>query len=196
MQTAHAAAFDADHPDATPAGENRSGRAQWDRRGMTVRCAAESMHMAIAVPASLKALHESLHATLKRATREPGRTGEAARKLIHHLERQFAREEEFALPALALLPALSRGEVAPDQRDAVRLVDQLSDERASLLEAYRGIRVELRAFAGAAEAEGKPEYLDLIEDLVMYARLAEEVLYPAALLAAAFIRREDGQTKP
>jgi len=149
----------------------------------------------LAVPASLKALHESLHATLQRATREPGRTGEVARKLMRLLERQFAREEEFALPALALLPALARGERVPGGGETLRLVDKLADERSSLLEAYRGIRVELRALAGAAEAEGKPEYLSVVEDLVMYARLAEEVLYPAALLAGAFIRREGGLEK-
>jgi hypothetical protein len=152
--------------------------------------------MTIAVPASLKALHESLHATLKRATREPDRTGAAARRLLPLLERQFDREEVFALPTLSLLPLLAQGDAAPGSRDALRLVDQLSDERASLLEAYRGIRVELRALAGAAEAEGKAEYLDLVEDLVMYARLAEEVLYPAALLAGAFIRRANGPAGP
>lgn len=151
--------------------------------------------MVAAVPASLKALHESLHATLKRATRETGRTGEAARKLLPLLERQFEREEAFALPMLSLLPSLAQGDPAPATHDALRLVDQLSDERASLLAAYRGIRVELRTLAAAAEAGGKPEYLDVVEDLVMYARLAEEVLYPAALLAGAFIRREAGQAK-
>ena len=148
--------------------------------------------MELVVPASLKALHESLHATLQRAAREPAKTGEAARKLLRLLERQFAREQDFALPALALLPALARGEDAPGCREALRLVEQLADERASLLEAYRGIRVEARALAAVAEAEGKSEYLGVVEDLVMYARLAEEVLYPAALLAAAFIRSQGG----
>jgi hypothetical protein len=105
---------------------------------------------------------------------------------------QFAREQDFALPALALLPALARGEDAPGCREALRLVEQLADERASLLEAYRGIRVEARALAAVAQAEGKSEYLGVVEDLVMYARLAEEVLYPAALLAAAFIRSQGG----
>jgi len=151
--------------------------------------------MELAVPASLKALHESLHATLQRATREPARTGEAARKLLRLLERHIAREQAFALPVLSLLPALARGEDAPGLQAVPRLLEQLAEERASLVEAYRGIRVEARALAAAAEADGRAEYLGVVEDLLMYARLAEEVLYPAAPVAGEVIRRRAGPTK-
>jgi hypothetical protein len=116
--------FDADHLLTARAAEHRSGRAQ--------RCASlRGVDMTIAVPASLKALHESLHATLKRATREADRTGAAARGLSPLLERQFDRDEVFALPTLSLLPPIAQCDAAPDTRDALRLVEQLSDKRVA-----------------------------------------------------------------
>lgn len=73
------------------------------------------------IPQSLKAGHESLHATLKRAMREPGRTGEAARKVAAIADGHFLREEKFVLPLLGLLPALARGESGAKVANAARL---------------------------------------------------------------------------
>src|SRR5689334_25339137 len=65
---------------------------------------------AFEIPASMRAEHEEIHAALERATQATGRVGEAARALAKVLHPHFVREEQIALPPLALLATLARGE--------------------------------------------------------------------------------------
>jgi hypothetical protein len=55
-----------------------------------------------------------LHARLVEATKERGAVGEAAREVARLLHPHFVREEEFALPPLALLADAARGNVRPE----------------------------------------------------------------------------------
>src|SRR5512134_3752529 len=81
----------------------------WRRRRMRT----EETTMRFEIPKPLQAEHEELHASLVRATREPGAVGEAAREVARRLHPHFVREEQFALPPLALLAELARGGVTP-----------------------------------------------------------------------------------
>ena len=64
--------------------------------------------MKFEIPKPLQVEHEELHARLVEATRQPGAVGEAAREVARLLHPHFVREEEFALPPLALLEKLAR----------------------------------------------------------------------------------------
>lgn len=141
------------------------------------------------IPQSLKAGHEALRATLKRAMREPGKTGEAARNLGSILDGHFLREEKFVMPLLALLPALAKGEAGATAADAVRRLDGLRSEIAGMVADHRQIADALHALAKAAEDEGKPDYVGFAEELIVHAHVEEEVLYPAALVAGEFVRK-------
>ena len=70
------------------------------------------------VPESLKNSHETLHAGLRRAMREPGHTGEAARRVMQIMDGHMLREEKFALRPLGLLKQLARGDTPADLADA------------------------------------------------------------------------------
>lgn len=147
--------------------------------------------MSLQVPVSLKSAHEGLHAALKRAMREPGRSGEAARRLMQVLDGHMMREEKFALRPLGLLKALARGETPAELADAAQLVQDFKTEMPQMIEEHRQIAELLRLFAREAETEGKHEYVELAEDLIQHAHLEEDVLYPAAMLVgkyAAFVR--------
>ena len=62
----------------------------------------------VEIPSSIRAEHDAIHDALERATQEPGRVGEAARALAKALHPHFVREEQIALPPLALLAPLAR----------------------------------------------------------------------------------------
>ena len=68
--------------------------------------------MRFQIPKPLQVEHEELHATLVKATKSPGAVGEAAREVARLLHPHFVREEEFALPPLALLACERDGDVA------------------------------------------------------------------------------------
>ena len=131
--------------------------------------------------------HEALRATLKRAMREPGKTGEAARELAGIADGHFLREEKFVAPLLALLPKLARGESGPEAATAPRMAQHLRRELPQMLEEHALITQTLREFLAAAEAEGHAEYVTFAEDMMLHARLEEQVIYPAAIVAGEYV---------
>lgn len=143
---------------------------------------------AVHIPESIKAEHEEIHARLVAATRAPGRTGEAARALADVLHPHFVREEEIALPPLGLLLPLSRGEAAPDMREAVAMADSLRAELPRMLREHVAIREATHRMGEAARAEGNAEVAALAHDLALHAKSEEEVFYPAAVLVGDLVR--------
>ncbi len=148
--------------------------------------------MSEAVPQSLKAGHEALRATLKRAMKEPGRVGEAGRKLAAILDGHFLREEKFVLPLLGLLPALAKGQPGAPAGGVARLLDQLRAEVGQMIEEHRQISQAVHELAQAAEAEGKSEYVGFAEELILHAHVEEDVLYPAAVVAGEYLKKMRG----
>lgn len=144
--------------------------------------------MPLQVPVSLRSGHDAIYATLKRAMREAGATGEAARRLAQVWDGHMMREEKFAFRPLGLLKALARGETPEELATAAKLVEGLRRELPQILDEHRQIAELLRVLAGAAEAQGKPEYVAFAEDLIVHAHLEEDVLYPAALLIGEFAK--------
>ncbi|ARS66054.1 hypothetical protein I7G86_34765 [Sinorhizobium meliloti] len=69
--------------------------------------------MEFPIPESLKIEHAELHAELVDATTAGGRVSEAAKEVARRLHRHFVREEEFALPPLALLGVWRRVNLHP-----------------------------------------------------------------------------------
>ena len=135
----------------------------------------------------LRSFHEILRAALKRATLEPGSTGEAARKLAAIAERHFLREEKLVQPLLALLPALAGGATAGHSPQAPLLARALRQELGQLLDEHRQIGAALRELARAAHAQGKTEYSAFIEEMMVHAHTEETMLYPAAIVAGEYV---------
>jgi hypothetical protein len=141
---------------------------------------------------SLRSEHEALRATLKRAMREPGRTGEAARKLASVADGHFLREEKFVLPLLAMLPALSRARGVEKRALAARLLEGLKAEMEQMIADHRVMAELLRELARVAEAEQKPDYVAFAEEMILHAHAEEEVHYPAALVAGEYVKLLSG----
>jgi hypothetical protein len=137
----------------------------------------------------LKAEHESLRATLKRAMREEGPIGAAAAKVAALADAHFLREEKFVLPLLALLPGLARGDAQTPPGQAARMVQALRDEIGQMTAEHRQISEALRELARVAAAEDKGDYVAFAEDLILHAHREEAVLYPAAIVAGEHLLR-------
>lgn len=133
------------------------------------------------IPAPIQAEHEALHARLAAAASEPGEVGEAAREVARLLHPHFVREEAFALPPLALLAPLSRGETA-DLADVLPMTRRLKAELPSMLAEHRQIVGALEKLRAAARDAGRLEHVRFADALMLHAQTEESVLYPAALL--------------
>lgn len=145
--------------------------------------------MKFEIPKPLQAEHEELHATLVRATKEPGAVGEAAREVARLLHPHFVREEEFALPPLALLAELARGGVTPEMAEVLPMTRRLKAELPAMLAEHKQIVGALDKLRSAAIAATLPAYESFAEALVLHAQTEERVLYPAAILIGELVAR-------
>lgn len=144
--------------------------------------------MELGSPAPLQAEHAELHATLREAIAEPGAVGEAAREVARLLHPHFVREEEFALPPLALLAEIVRRGVTPEMARVLPMTQRLKAELPAMLEEHAIIVRALDKLRVAARDARRPQYEKFAEALVLHARMEEEVLYPAAILLGDFVQ--------
>lgn len=144
--------------------------------------------MRFTVPASIKEEHEELHAELAAATRAGGRTAEAARIVAKLMHPHFVKEEEYALPPLALIADLARGIVTAEMREVLVMTDKLRDELPSMLQEHQAIVEALEVLKSAATEENRPETADFAHRLMHHAAIEEQVMYPAALLVGEYVR--------
>ncbi len=145
--------------------------------------------MKFEIPKPLQVEHEELHATLVRATKEPGAIGEAAREVARLLHPHFVREEEFALPPLGLLSEIARGGVTAGMAEVLPMTRRLKQDLPAMLAEHKQIVAALEKLRAAARATNRGEYERFAEALVLHAQTEEQVLYPAAILIGAHVER-------
>ncbi len=141
------------------------------------------------IPLALKLEHDELHSRLASATREPGEVGEAAREVARLLHPHFVREEEFALPPLGLLGAISKGEVTPDMARVLPMTRRLKAELPHMLQEHAQIVGALEKLRAAARTAGMNQHENFANALIQHAQTEEQVLYPAALLVGELVER-------
>ncbi len=140
------------------------------------------------IPAALKAEHEKLHTDLSAATRLPGQTGQAAKRVAAVLHEHFLSEEEFALPPLGLLGPISEGRATPDMQEVIALTDRLKAEMPRMLTEHNAIVEALKELRRAATAERQPEVSRFVDELTAHAQNEEQVLYPAAIVVGEYLK--------
>ena len=143
--------------------------------------------MEFAIPQSLKSEHEELHAELKKATKEVGKVGAAARSVAAVLHPHFVKEEEYALPPLGLLSSLAEGRVSTDMGTVLEMTNRLKNDLGQMLEEHKAIVAQLEVLTDAAKEGRKYAYVRFAEKLVLHAQMEEEVLYPAAILIGEYL---------
>jgi hypothetical protein len=149
---------------------------------------SQEPHREFAIPQSIQSEHHVIHAELEVATRAPGRTGAAAKALADVLHPHFLREEEIALPPLALLAPLAAGEAPHDAAAILKMTDTLKQEMPRMLSEHARIRSALDVLRAAARDERAAQQERFAGHLADHARTEEEILYPAAILVGDVIR--------
>ncbi len=140
------------------------------------------------IPKSIRIEHEELHSELKKATRERGALGNAAKEVAKLLDPHFAKEEEYALPPLGLLNALAEGRVSAKMKDGLAMTNRLKADLDQMLKEHKQIVVALKKLTAQAKKEKKLQYAEFAKKLILHARTEEEVLYPASLLVGKYLK--------
>ena len=151
--------------------------------------------MTFTIPLPLQHEHEDLHERLRQATQAGGDVGEAARTLARLMHPHFVKEDQFALPPLALLAPLARGEWSAEMAEVLTLTDRLDAELPQMLAEHQAIVAALGNLREAADRAGRTEIVTFAEALIEHARTEEEVMYPAAVLVGQLFRQRLGLRK-
>lgn len=149
--------------------------------------------MPIEIPLPLRIEHEELHDELRRATQAGGEVGAAAQALARLMHPHFVKEDEIALPPLGLLAPLAEGRFAAGMAEVLALTDRLRAELPAMLAEHRTIVAALQRLRQAAERAGRDDIVAFAHRLALHAQAEEQVMYPAALLVGAFVRRQIAQ---
>jgi len=144
--------------------------------------------MELKTPTPLKSEHQALYAQINQAVKLQGRTGKATRLIARLIERHFAKEEEFVLPPLGLLPALAEGTIEPQMAAAITMATKLHDQMPDLLAEQRVIVAALEELMAAAENEGHAELVEFAEKLMLHEEIERELSYPAAILIGKYLQ--------
>jgi hypothetical protein len=145
--------------------------------------------MTFNIPAPLKAEHDELHARLAKAIKAGGNVGPAAREVARLLHPHFVREEEFAMPPLALLERIARDGVTPDMAEVLPMTRRLRADLPAMLAEHGEIVAALQDLREAAKAAGEKEHENFADALIEHAQTEEQVLYPAAILVGELVAR-------
>ncbi len=112
----------------------------------------------------------------------------SAKAVATPMHPHFIKEEEYALPPLGLLTALSKGKIEPAMADVLKLTDKLEIELPHMLAEHKEIVAALKCLVEAATAEDKLEHAHFAHKLMSHALTEEEVSYPTALLIGRYLK--------
>lgn len=144
--------------------------------------------MKFEIPRPMKIEHDELHADLVKATKAGGQTGDAAEAVAKVLHNHFVKEEEYALPPLGLLVALSEGKFEMGMAEVLNMTDKLEAELPTMLSEHKDIVAALNKLIEAAKAEAKSDIVHFAEKLMLHAQTEEQVAYPTALLIGRYVK--------
>ena len=147
-----------------------------------VRSASEPRSEA-PIPHSLVAEHKELQLMLKDTIALGGETGRFAELVDASLAPHFAKEEEYALPPLTMLPDLAQDRAVIDPGEMIRRSERMKTELPQMINDHRLIVLSLDHLAQAARNENRESALQFVEKLRLHARMEEEILYPAGIVA-------------
>jgi len=140
------------------------------------------------IPQSLRVEHDETLERLSLLTKRPGDVGAAARKAVEVFKRHAAREQEYILPPLTLLPVLVDGKVTPDMAWAVAMADRVKAEREQIFQEHAEVTNVLNALVAAATKAHDKDAAEFAEAAAADSLNDVEILEPTVLLIGEYIR--------
>jgi len=133
--------------------------------------------------------HEELHEALRKATRIPGRVGEAARHVAEVLHPHFERENELALPVIGIAREVAEEKTSADFPIALELVEKFRPEYERMLQEHVEIVKALDELEKAAKKAKRKAVVDFARKLKLHAKTEEDLTYPAVLIIGKLLKQ-------
>jgi len=140
------------------------------------------------IPQSLQVEHQETIERLTILTHRPGAVGAEARKALVLFKAHIARENEFILPPLTLLPELADGKVTPDMKWALAMTDRVKAEQEQIFREHTQITDSMNTLAAAARAAHDKVAQEFAEAAVGDSLNDMELLEPMVIVIGQYLR--------
>lgn len=147
--------------------------------------AATPEHLA---PQAIQISQKEMLEQLTNLSHRKGAVGMEAARALALVKRHVAREQEFILPPLSLLPSLADGRVTPDMAWALPMIDRVRTEREAIFEEHTRITDALSALALAATRAHDTATKEFAESAAADSLADLEILEPTLLLIGDTLR--------
>lgn len=140
------------------------------------------------IPQSLRVEHDETLERLAMLAKRPGQVGAVARKATELFKRHAAREAEFILPPLTLLPLLADGKVTPDMAWAVAMADRVKAEQEQIFQEHTQVTEVMNELVVAAAQAHDKDAEEFAEAAAADSLNDLELLEPTVLLIGDYLR--------
>lgn len=150
-----------------------------------VKAETTSKHL---LPQAIQVASSESIAQLTELSRRKGPVGVAAKKALDVYTKHEAREREFILPPLTLLPYLAEGKVTPDMAWALTMTDRVRAEREQIFEEHTRLTDALNSLADVATKAHDKEAREFAQFAATDDLNDMEILEPTLLLINDILR--------
>jgi hypothetical protein len=143
----------------------------------------------LVTPSSVQLQHAQIITRLETYARQSGPVGTAAQKAVEFLKAHYAKEEQFVLPPLGLLPALLKGDVGKaDMERALQMAERTKAVADELFADHVQITTLMTELSDAANESNEKELVRLATRVAAQSLNDMEVLHPTTVLIGEYIR--------
>lgn len=118
-----------------------------------------------------------------------GSIGENAKLLVDIARPHFKKEEEYALPPLGILSALSEQNWELESAAATKMAETLEARLLEMKKDHGVIRKILENLKSHAEKENNQKVSQFVDDLKLHIEVEEQVLYPTTILIGTYLKK-------
>lgn len=142
------------------------------------------------VPQSIRLQHQQIISRLEHfASNKDKESAAAAQKAAAFLKEHYAKEEEFVLPPLALLPRLAKGEVSKEMEPAVAMADRTKSALADFENDHINITSLMNELIEVGKKKKNDELVRLASRVAAQSLNDIEVAQPTTILIGEYIRQ-------
>ena len=134
------------------------------------------------IPQSQVIEHQENLERLSALAGRPGQVGAIARRAIEIYKAHNARETDYILPPLVLLPYIVDGKVTPDMGWALAMTDRVRADREVIFEEHARVIEVLNELQYAGQQEHDPEAVDYARGAATDALNDVEILEPTVIM--------------
>jgi hypothetical protein len=147
------------------------------------------------IPQAQAVEHQENLERLAILSRRPGQVGAQARAASALFRAHNARESEYILPPLTLLPDIAEGRITPDMRWALEMADRVRADREVIFDEHDRMIAAMNDLAAAGQLAHDQEAVEFAKGAATDTLNDVEILEPAVLMIGDTLRARLGPAR-